>query len=495
MTERVVIVGSGMAGLTAAALLTKEGYQVTLLEAAAEWGGCASKFQRKNFRFATGATLAMGYEKEGIHDRINRQLGIRIATKPLEEAMQVKIGGIDYPYYTSRSRLLKMWDDMEPEYAERIHRFYSDIWETGRVLANHMKYYPVIPPKNTVDIGAVLSGLSVGSIKLIPRLNQTLKQAVDKYNLNECKSFIHFIDGTLMDSMQTTHEDVSYLMGAAALNVYHEGSFYIEGGLYEQAEAYIQFIKEHGGKVLKPRRVREVLKHGEEWLIKDHRGNEYNADHVVLNTGLGQLKGLLSSDVYQELPDRVKSRTNYRMQWGAFTQYFAVEETCIPDNAASFYQIMVDPNLPAKEDNHFFVSLSGKNDEKRAPKGYRTITVSTHIDLRKWQTKQAYDHHSEKMKVAVAKELETLFPGFESALIQKESGGPIAWERFTFREKGGVGGFPMTKEFALWNAVSHRTPMKGLWLCGDNVFPGAGSIGAASSGVHAARSIARKRLV
>lgn len=495
MSTDVIITGSGIGGLTAGALLAKEGFQVTLLEGAAEWGGCASKFQRKSFRFASGATLAMGYEQNGIHERINRHLNIALSVVPLEEVMRVQIGKRSFPYCTSRVRMLKMWEEAEPDYAERIHAFYKKIWEAGTVLAKHMRFYPVLPPVKLRELIPVLEGLSLGSVALIPYLNRTLGELVEELDLRGCKSFIHFIDGTLMDSMQSTHEEVHFLMGAAALNVYHEGSFYVDGGLYEQAEAYVKVIKNHGGRVLKPRMVTSVKKVNGLWHVTDHRNNQYDAKHIVLNTGISQLPDILEPHVFESLSGKVKKRIDPKLQWGTYTQYFAVKDDCIPPTAPYFYQIMLNPELPGHGKNHFFISLSRKDDRLRAPEGYRTLTVSTHIKLDEWQSKSEYDRLSGEIHEAVLGKLEDLFPGFTKNQVIYESGGPVAWERFTKRKGGAVGGYPMNRNYALWQAASHRTPHKGLWLCGDTVFPGAGSIGAASSGVHVARSITGKKLL
>jgi phytoene dehydrogenase-like protein len=44
--SRVVVVGAGIGGLTAGALLAKRGYQVTIFDQAIVPGGCASTFKR-----------------------------------------------------------------------------------------------------------------------------------------------------------------------------------------------------------------------------------------------------------------------------------------------------------------------------------------------------------------------------------------------------------------------------------------------------------------
>ncbi|MCA9982428.1 MAG: NAD(P)-binding protein, partial [Anaerolineales bacterium] len=67
MTPHVLIIGAGVGGLTAGALLLKAGYQVTVLEAHVYAGGCAGTFYHKKYRFDAGATLAGGFSPGGPH--------------------------------------------------------------------------------------------------------------------------------------------------------------------------------------------------------------------------------------------------------------------------------------------------------------------------------------------------------------------------------------------------------------------------------------------
>ena len=68
--SEVLVVGGGIAGLPSAAILSKQGLSVTLIESHSQSGGCAGTFKRKNYIFDVGATQVAGLEKGGIHSRI-----------------------------------------------------------------------------------------------------------------------------------------------------------------------------------------------------------------------------------------------------------------------------------------------------------------------------------------------------------------------------------------------------------------------------------------
>ncbi|MFM7325181.1 MAG: FAD-dependent oxidoreductase, partial [Nodosilinea sp.] len=57
---RVVVIGAGVGGLTAAALLARHGYPVRVFDQALVAGGCASTFRRRGFTFDVGATQVAG---------------------------------------------------------------------------------------------------------------------------------------------------------------------------------------------------------------------------------------------------------------------------------------------------------------------------------------------------------------------------------------------------------------------------------------------------
>src|SRR4051794_12907025 len=60
-SQRIIVIGAGIGGLTAAALLAHDGFDVTVLEAHVYPGGCAGTFFHKGYRFDAGATLAGGF--------------------------------------------------------------------------------------------------------------------------------------------------------------------------------------------------------------------------------------------------------------------------------------------------------------------------------------------------------------------------------------------------------------------------------------------------
>lgn len=53
----VIVVGAGCGGLSAGALLAKEGRRLLVLDQASRVGGCCSTFEHEGFRFDVGASI------------------------------------------------------------------------------------------------------------------------------------------------------------------------------------------------------------------------------------------------------------------------------------------------------------------------------------------------------------------------------------------------------------------------------------------------------
>ena len=72
MKQSVIIIGAGLGGLFTGAILSKEGFKVTILEKNAIIGGGLQTFQRFGEHFDTGMHVIGGLQpggKEGRRDR------------------------------------------------------------------------------------------------------------------------------------------------------------------------------------------------------------------------------------------------------------------------------------------------------------------------------------------------------------------------------------------------------------------------------------------
>ena len=90
-------------------------------------------------------------------------------------------------------------------------------------------------------------------------------------------------------------------------------------------------------------------------------------------------------------------------------------------------------------------------------------------------------------KIAIA--LENQFNISSENWLHKELATPLGFERWTNRPNGIVGGLGQNPEIFGLFGLSSRTPFKGLWLCGDSIYPGEGTAGVSQCAVMVSRQI------
>ena len=156
---------------------------------------------------------------------------------------------------------------------------------------------------------------------------------------------------------------------------------------------------------------------------------------------------------------------------------------------ATHHQVLAEYDAPLGEGNTTFLSFSGAEERRRAPVGARAVTISTHTDVARWE--RAYkDGTYAALRAAYTRRLlaalERVLPGAAARALFVEAATPHTFERYTSRHRGLVGGLPQTP--ALHRTFTQRTPIRGLYLCGDTTFPGQSTVGASLSAVNATRS-------
>lgn len=483
--KRIAIIGGGIAGVTAAALLARHGHDVTLFEGSREWGGSAGKFTRKDFTYPVGATLGMGFESGGIHERVLRHLQIDQPVELLDTVMTIKLPGHDILYYRDRTRFIRHLKEQFRHQADAIQDFFDEVDRIQRHVRPLMQALPALPLKTWDDARMVVKETKA-SLPLLPYLTRTIGDLLRKHQLDGT-IFAQLIDGILLDSMQTGKE-ASALLGAVALSIYHDGAYYVPGGLYQVAERLKASAEADGATVLLGRKITSVRKTADGFLLEDRRGRLLIADAVIGALPLEAVQQLVSPSLKPVLRRTYKRQAGLS-QWATFTYYAAIPETIIQDDQA-FRQIH-DPMLPS---GHAFISLSRPGDLNRAPIGCRTLTMSCHIPIGRFarDDRAQYDRQVKAMQETFETILEREFPGFSSQVIERHPGGPGAWVRYTSRPDGGVGGYPQLPSTSLFRAASFRTGVPGLYIIGDTVFPGAGTIGATTSAIHVAREFGVK---
>lgn len=496
MTSRcdVAVVGAGVAGLTAAALLAAEGLEVVLLEAHSQSGGCAGTFRRGPYTFDVGATQVAGFEQGGSHARLFAHFGLPLPqAHPLDPGCSVQLAGEREP--------IPLWRDPQRWRQERQRQFPGSerFWQLCALLHRSSWAFagrdPVLPPRTLWDLRQLLGALDPAVLASGVFTGATIADLLRLCGCSGDDRLRRFLDLQLRLYSQESADRTAALYGATVLAMAQEplGLWHLKGSMQRLSEALEQALAAAGGQLRLRHRLTSLRPPssgaGGCWLLQGQgpatRPFSLEAAEVVCSLPPQSLPELLGP----ALPDAYRRRiAGFPDPSGALVLYGAVPRARLPTGLGLHAQLeWADPGS-------LFVSLSAEGDG-RAPAGQATVIASVFTPARPWfgLPEPAYQERKRQAMVGIQAGLRALL-GLESAdWLHAELATPRGFAGWTGRPFGFVGGLGQhPSRFGPFGLAS-RTPLAGLWLCGDAIHPGEGTAGVSLSALMASRQLLAAR--
>jgi len=369
--RKIVIVGAGFGGISAAALLAKEGYDVTVLEKNATPGGRARVWEEDGFRFDMGPSW---YLMPDVFERFFAEFDKKptdyFELKRLDPAYRMIFGKDDIidikPLLEDN---LKIFDQLEEKGIDKMEKYLDLAEYQYNVSMNNILY------ENLTSIFEFMKpSLLVKGLKL--NVFGNLEKKIDKIFDSEKLKKILLYSVVFLGGNPSNTPAIYSLMSHVDFNL---GVWYPMGGIGAVVDAMVQLAEDYGVTFRYNQEVTSIEVESGRATAVQTTDTTYQADRIIVNADYQFAETELLDEKYQTYPAKYwKKKT---LAPSAFLIYLGLDielpqlkhHTLVLDNdwMRHFKQIFDQPGWP--ENPSYYVCNPSKTDPLMAPEGKENL--------------------------------------------------------------------------------------------------------------------------
>lgn len=504
MEYDAIVVGGGIAGLTAAAYLSKSGLRTLLCEKESSCGGLVSSFERDGFVF-DGGIRAM--ENSGVLLPMLKHLGVELELVKNHVSLGIEDRVIRLENEASVADYQALLEELYPQNKAEITRIIEQI----RLIMQYMQVqYGINNPifldfkKDRDYLMKKILPWMVKYALTVPKITAFNRPVVDFLRQ-------YTRDQSLLDIIsQHFFQQTPAFFALSYIRLYLDYNYPL-GGTGKLIEKMTGFIESHAGKIRTNTDIC-MVDPGTRTIL-DAQGNQYQYGRLVWAADLKSFYRLVSlkniHDLHvkeailsrqAELADKVGNDSIYTVYLAVnldknYFERIASEHFFYTPSRRGQSQAGPIPLQAARDEiehwlEEFFalttyeISIPVLRDPSLAPAGQSGLVVSVLFDYaltRRVQEMGWYEPFKALCERCVIDALDgSIYPGLKQAVLLQFSSTPLTMERLAGNSEGAITGWsftnhPMPAESRLskiMNAIT--TPVPGVFQAGQWTYSPAG---------------------
>lgn len=486
MKEKVIIIGGGVAGLSAGIYSAMNDFDTEILEMHNVAGGQCTAWDRKGYRFDYCLHWLVGTSQGPFHEIWKETNVLNDTTEIIDHDVHSQIidkDGNQFMIYANIDR----WEKYLLEFAPEDEKAIRKMCRTMRKSA-YLKPFSLPPElRTTWDF-----------IRLIPEMLPVMMVAA-RYGRLTCREYfdrLQLKNKRLRDAFYSLYGDrnfssLAFIFMLGWFNQKNAG--YIKGGSYPLAQRMAEKYGKLGGKLSYKKRVEKIIVENNTAkgvVLTD--GTALAADYVI-----GAADGY--STIYRMLGGKYVSKQidhAYR-NWELFTPLVQVSfgvNKAVPAESPIILNFTKGTRIGRTELEYGYSVMNYSYDSTMAPEGKTTIVMRYETPWRLWKDLGAEEYREEKRQIekdAIAC-LDQVYPGIAEHIEVIDVATPLTDVKYTGVKDGAYEGFMPTRENMMKGLKMQLPGLKNFYMAGQWLFPGGGLPPSAQTGKWAVQLVCKQ---
>ena len=251
MSKKVIVIGSGFAGLSTACFLAKEGYDVSIFEKNSIAGGRARKFEAEGFTFDMGPSW---YWMPEVFENFFNQFGKKVSDyydlKRLDPSYSIYFGQDDIMHVPAKmDELCEMFESYEKGSSKALKTFLAEAKYKYEVGMNEFVYKP---GHNIMEFADVRVLKSLFRLQMFKSMSSHVRDLFKNEKLRQLLEFPVLFLGATPSNTPALYS----LMNYADMSL---GTWYPMGGMHKIIEGMISLAEELGVKIHLNKEVKQIF--------------------------------------------------------------------------------------------------------------------------------------------------------------------------------------------------------------------------------------------
>lgn len=462
--NHVVIIGSGLGGLSCGVILAKNGYQVTVLEKDAQAGGCLQCFCRNGAKFETGmhfiGSAAKGQTLSRLMDYLEMSNDVRLSQLNADGYDVVALGDRLFRFANGREGFIRQMTEYFPRQHDNLERYFTLVEQVANASSLHsLKYAETDTIVNTkyqmLAINDVIDDLITD-----PLLAKVLVGNLPLYAAERGKTPF------------STH--------AFIMDFYNQSAFRIVGGSDAIAASMKATIERYGGQVLTRKKVtRIVCDDSKATGVEVNGGEEFVPAHFVISDAhpMRTLEMIDSRLIRPAFRNRINS---IPQTVGGFSVYLEFKEHTMPYMNYNFYGYNSDTpwgceHYDAASWPKGYLYMHFCHDDSPFAKTGVILSYMQMSEVEPWlgtavgRRGEAYEAFKREKAARLLDSVERHCPGIRSCIKRYHTSTPLTYFDYTGTEGGSMYGIAKDVSLGAACRVPHKLRIPNVYQTGQNI--------------------------